>query len=122
MLCIEVWCEDSTEHIQVSSRCDEPIQISCEVDELINIWSNLCEQIEISSEDASDHIEIYSDWYSSIEIWSSFVCTIDSEQKYLILSYLNETNPPDDLVVFISDKYTSYIDVISNLNWDLIKK
>ena len=121
MLCIEVWCEDSTEHIQVSSRCDEPIQISCEVDELISIWSDLCEQIQISSEDVSDHIEIYSDWYPSIEIWSSFVCSISEGEKYLILKNLNKTNPPEQLIVFISDKFTNSIDVISNLNWDINK-
>lgn len=83
MLCIKIWCEDSTEHISIDSFCDETIQIRCETDELIEIWSELCEQIDIFAEDASDHIDIYSDWHPSIDIWSSFVCHLGDWRPYL---------------------------------------
>lgn len=110
MLCIEIWCEDSTEHIQVNSQCDETIDVSCEVDELIMIWSNLCEQIKVSSEDISDHILIYSNWCPSIEIWSSFVCHVGDWRPYLDIS-------PNKIIFPCSGNTIRKLLVQSNLNW-----
>lgn len=110
MLCIEVWCEDSTEHIHVSSQCDEPIQISCEVDELVRIWSDLCEQIQISSEDDSDHIEIYSNWYPNIEVWSSFVCHIGDWKPYMAIMPNMVRFPCTGDIIRITQ-------IFSNINW-----
>ena len=121
MLCIEIQCEDVSEHIRVQCTCDDTIQIRSESEELARVWSDLAEQIEVFAEDASEHIIIDSDWTPSIEIWSSFVCSISEGEKYLILKNLNKTNPPEQLIVFISDKFTNSIDVISNLNWDINK-
>lgn len=115
MLCIKIWCEDSTEHIQVSSRCDEFIEVSCEVDELITIWSDLCERIEVSSEDVSDHIYIYSDWYPSIEIWASFVCHIGEWRPVL------EVQPKKINFPCIGSMVIKTM-ILSNINWNISEK
>lgn len=106
MLCIEIWSEDATQHIEVSAECGDSIVVWSEDYSHIEIWSYEYEDIEIWSENVADGIEISGTYNAGIELWGSYVCILKSGYMYII---------PE--TIFISDRYVTSIEVYSDLEW-----
>lgn len=106
MLCIEIWSEDATQHIEVSAECGDSIVVWSEDCSHIEIWSYEYEGIEIWSENAAGGIEISGTYNNNIELWSSYVCVLKSGYLYIVPEH-----------IWVSDTDWTDVTVFSDLEW-----
>ena len=87
MLCIEVWSQDSTEHIEVSTTWVSPMQVwTEEASTRIEVSAELFQGIEVTCRNVSEEIEISATFTPEIEVWTSYVCYIGSFTPMLEIS------------------------------------
>ena len=114
MLCIEVWSQDSTEHIEVSTTWVSPMQVwTEEASTRIQISAELSQGIEVTCSNVSEEIEISATFTPEIEVWTSYVCSLhDGNQP---TPYLNVI---PNIVKFpcTGDMVRTTL-LFSNINW-----
>lgn len=119
MLCIEVWSQDSTGHIQVNTTWISPMQVWTEEDgSRIEVSAELYQGIEVTCRNVSEGIEISATFTPEIEVWTSYVCSLydgDQPAPYLIII-------PDCLEFEAEDKSEKFMHVYSNTYWLIIEE
>lgn len=119
MLCIEVWSQDSTEHIEVSTAWVSPMQVwTEEASTRIEVNAELSQGIEVTCINVSEKIEISATFTSEIEVWTSYVCSL-YDGNYPA-PYLNII--PDYLEFEADDNSEKYMYIHSNMYWIIEKE
>ena len=119
MLCIEVWSQDSTEHIEVNTTWVSPMQVWAENEgNRIEVSAELSQGIEITCTNVSEEIEINATFTPEVEVWTSYVCSLhDGDQP---APYLNII--PDYLEFEAEDNSEKYMYIHSNMYWIIEKE
>ena len=118
MLCIEVWSQDSTEHIEVSTTWVSPMQVwTEETSNRIEISAELSQGIEVTCRNVSEEIKISATFTSKIEVWTSYVCSLyDGDQPAPYLDVI-----PDYIEYEANETDTRVSRVFSNVYWTITK-
>lgn len=118
MLCIEIWSQDSTEHIQVSATQVSPMQVWTEEGSTrIEVSAELFQGIEVTCRNVSEGIEIWSEFTPKIEVWTSYVCSLyDGDQLAPYLYII-----PDFIEYKANETDTRISRVFSNRYWVITK-
>ena len=118
MLCIEVWSQDSTEHIEVSTTWVSPIQVwTEEASTRIEVNAELSQEIEVTCINVSEEIEISATFTPELEVWASYVCSLydgDQPAPYLLVI-------PDFIEWKANETDTRISRVFSNVYWIITK-
>ena len=119
MLCIEIWSQDSTEHIQVDATWVLPMQIWTEEEgSRIEVSAELYQGIEVTCRNVSEGIEISAEFTPEMEVWTSYVCSLyDGDQPAPYLYII-----PDYLEFEAKDNSEKYMYIYSNTYWTIIKE
>lgn len=117
MLCIEVWSQDSTEHIEVSTTLVSPMQVWVEEEGgRIEVSAELFQGIEVTCRNISEGIEISATFTPEMEVWTSYVCSLHDGDFIEYLEVLPQ------LLMFSSKGETKDCLVFSNTNWYITEK
>ena len=118
MLCIEIWSQDSTEHIEVSTTLVSPMQVWVEEEGgRIEVSAELYQGIEVTCRNVSEGIEISAEFTPKMEIWTSYVCSLhdgDQPAPYLLVI-------PDFIEWEANEIDTRVSIVFSNVYWTITK-
>ena len=119
MLCIEIWSQDSTEHIEVSTTLVSPMQVWVEEEgSRIEVSAELYQGIEVTCRNVSEGIEISATFTPEMEVWTSYVCSLhdgDQPAPYLFII-------PDYLEFEAEDNSEKYMYIYSNMYWIIAKE
>lgn len=114
MLCIEIWSQDSTGHIEVSTTQVSPIQIwTEEASTRIEVSAELSQGIEVTCTNVSEEIEISATFTPQIGVWTSYVCSLyDGDQPALYLNVI-----PNIVRFPCTGDIIRITQIFSNINW-----
>lgn len=114
MLCIEIWSQDSTEHIEISTTWVSPMQVwTEEASTRIQISAELSQGIEVTCRNVSKEIEISATFTPEIEAWTSYVCSLyDGQQPAPYLLVI-----PDVVKFPCVGNIIRITQIFSNINW-----